>query len=120
MDAGMRDALVKRDPPGQRLYWTSLPPAASMFVDPTGSPVGDQLSDEEGIAYAEFDLSRCVEPKQFHDVVGYDNRFDVFSLSVNRERQEPVSWREGASSASASAPVSVPVTAAEGEAAVYL
>jgi len=28
----------------------------------------------------------CVEPKQFHDVVGYYNRFDVFSLNVNRHR----------------------------------
>lgn len=26
----------------------------------------------------------CVEPKQFHDVVGYYNRFDIFDLSVNR------------------------------------
>jgi aliphatic nitrilase len=63
-----------------------------MFVDPTGAPIGDTLSDEEGIAYAQFDLNRCVEPKQFHDVVGYYNRFDVFSLNVNRVRHEPVSW----------------------------
>lgn len=65
-----------------------------MFVDPTGSQIGDMLSDEEGIAYAQFDLNRCVEPKQFHDVVGYYNRFDVFSLAVNRERLEPVTWRD--------------------------
>jgi len=65
-----------------------------MFVDPTGTPLGDTLSDQEGIAYAQFDLNRCIEPKQFHDVVGYYNRFDVFSLTVNRERLEPVSWRD--------------------------
>jgi nitrilase len=63
-----------------------------MFVDPTGAAIGDTLIDEEGIAYAEFDLNRCIEPKQFHDVVGYYNRFDVFSLNVTRTRHEPVHW----------------------------
>lgn len=43
---------------------------------------------EEGIAYADLDLNACVEPKQFHDVVGYYQRFDVFDLKVNRERLE--------------------------------
>jgi len=47
------------------------------------------LQDEEGIAYAEIDLSRCVEPKQFHDVVGYYNRFDIFDLSIDRTRLTP-------------------------------
>jgi hypothetical protein len=27
---------------------------------------GDTLQDQEGIAYAECDLQRCIEPKQFH------------------------------------------------------
>jgi hypothetical protein len=29
------------------------------------------LNDEEGIAYTQFGLNRCVEPKQFHDVGSY-------------------------------------------------
>ncbi|PLZ02131.1 aliphatic nitrilase [Burkholderia sp. WAC0059] len=95
MDATMRDFLVARDA-GAAAVLDGSPRAATMFVDPTGAQIGDLLSDEEGIAYAEFDLNRCVEPKQFHDVVGYYNRFDVFSLSVNRERLEPVAWRNGA------------------------
>ena len=33
-----------------------------------------------------IDTAACVEPKQFHDVVGYYNRFDVFELKVTRER----------------------------------
>lgn len=45
--------------------------AASFFVDPTGDVFGDTLQDEEGIAYADIDLNKCVEPKQFHDAVGY-------------------------------------------------
>jgi nitrilase len=92
MDAPMRDFLVARDPAAAAVLDGS-PRAATMFVDPTGTQIGDMLSDEEGIAYAQFDLNRCVEPKQFHDVVGYYNRFDVFSLEVNRERLEPVRWR---------------------------
>jgi nitrilase len=50
------------------------------------------LQDEEGIAYAEFDLRRCIEPKQFHDVVGYYNRFDVFDLTINRKRLVPATF----------------------------
>ena len=100
MDAPMRDFLVQRDPNAAAVLDGS-PRAATMFVDPTGTPLGDLLHEEEGIAYAEFDLSRCVEPKQFHDVVGYYNRFDVFSLTVDRTRQEPVTWREQAAAAPA-------------------
>ncbi|MBB2927898.1 carbon-nitrogen hydrolase family protein [Paraburkholderia silvatlantica] len=92
MDAGMRDFLVDRDSVAAAVLDGS-PRAVTMFVDPTGTAIGDSLSDEEGIAYAEFDLNRCIEPKQFHDVVGYYNRFDVFSLNVDRTRLEPVSWR---------------------------
>ena len=42
------------------------------------------MQGEEGIAYATLDLNECVEPKQFHDVVGYYQRFDVFDLKVDR------------------------------------
>jgi aliphatic nitrilase len=87
----MRDFLVDRDPAvAEVIDGTSR--AASMFVDPTGTQIGDTLQNEEGIAYAEFDLNKCIEPKQFHDVVGYYNRFDVFSLGVERRRHEPVAW----------------------------
>jgi nitrilase len=92
MDTEMRDFLVARDAAAAAVLDGSAR-AMTMFVDPTGTPIGDSLCDEEGIAYAQFDLNRCVEPKQFHDVVGYYNRFDVFSLMVDRERREPVSWR---------------------------
>lgn len=93
MDKRMRDFLVDRDASAATVLDGS-PRAMTMFVDPTGAPVGSSLCDEEGIAYADFDLGKCIEPKQFHDVVGYYNRFDVFSLSVNRERQEPIRWTE--------------------------
>lgn len=65
------------------------PRAATQFLDPTGAPVGDMLHNEEGLAYATFDLDECVEPKQFHDIVGYYNRFDIFDLTINRRRLTP-------------------------------
>ena len=66
----------------------ATPRAASFFLDPTGAQIGEALHDE-GILYAEIDLAACIEPKQFHDVVGYYNRFDVFDLTVNRRRLAP-------------------------------
>jgi aliphatic nitrilase len=94
MDAAMRSFLVDRDPTiADIVDQTSR--AASMFIDPTGAQVGDMLQNEEGIGYADFDLNRCIEPKQFHDVVGYYNRFDIFKMSINRDRTAPVQW-EGA------------------------
>ena len=89
MDQAMRDFLVDRDPAIAEIV-DNLPGAATLFVTPTGAVVGDLLQAEEGIAYAEFNLEECVEPKQFHDVVGYYNRFDVFSLTVSRHRVVPV------------------------------
>jgi aliphatic nitrilase len=48
------------------------------------------LSEAEGLLYQEIDIAQCVEPKQFHDVVGYYNRFDVFELNVTRKRLTPI------------------------------
>jgi nitrilase len=91
MDAAMRDFLIARDASVVDVI-DRTQRAASFFVDPTGEVLGDVLQDDEGIAYAEFDLRRCIEPKQFHDVVGYYNRFDVFDLTINRKRLTPATF----------------------------
>ena len=70
------------------------PRGATQFLDPSGAVIGDTLQHEEGIGYATFDLEACIEPKQFHDIVGYYNRFDVFELGVVRKRLEPVQFRD--------------------------
>ena len=57
-----------------------------MFLDPSGAQVGDVVQGDEGIAYADLDINACIEPKQFHDVVGYYQRYDVFDLKVDRRR----------------------------------
>ena len=91
MDAPMRAFLIARDPTVAEVI-DQTPRAASFFVDPTGEVLGDTLQDEEGIAYADIDLNKCVEPKQFHDVVGYYNRFDIFDLSIDRTRLAPAKF----------------------------
>lgn len=66
------------------------PRAPSMILNPHGLPVAETSATEDDLLIAEIDLQDCVVPKQFHDVSGYYNRFDVFSFSVNRTRLAPV------------------------------
>jgi aliphatic nitrilase len=63
-----------------------------MVVGPTGDPVSEIVSDHETLLYAQIDLAAGVEPKQFHDVVGYYNRFDIFKLTVDRSANRPISF----------------------------
>lgn len=76
-----------------------------MFLDPTGALIpgyvmgetGDRkkvdfLQHEAGILYADLDLDDCVEGKQYHDVVGGYQRLDVFQLTVDRSRRDPVTF----------------------------
>src|SRR5690554_756727 len=58
--------------------------AFSGIIGPDGRTVGEALIDDEGIAYADIDLNRCIQPRQMHDITGHYNRFDVFDLRVNR------------------------------------
>lgn len=64
--------------------------AFSGTIGPDGRLVGAGLVDEEGIAYADVDLGRCVQPRQMHDITGHYNRFDIFQLSVNRAALVPM------------------------------
>ncbi|QKW07243.1 carbon-nitrogen hydrolase family protein [Streptomyces sp. NA04227] len=64
--------------------------ALSGIFGPDGRPLGEPLVNEEGIAYAEIDLARCIQPKQMHDIVGHYNRFDVFRLHHDLNGTQPV------------------------------
>jgi nitrilase len=79
--------------------------AASMILDPTGTPVmgfvvnekgekveKEMLKDEEGVIFADIDLTECVEGKQFHDLVGGYQRLDIFELKVDRRRRDLVNF----------------------------
>ncbi|KAH8689837.1 carbon-nitrogen hydrolase [Talaromyces proteolyticus] len=83
------------------------PRGPSMFLDPTGKQIESayvvdggekvetgQLTDREGILYADLDLDETIEGKQYHDVVGGYQRLDVFNLKVDRSRRDPISFVE--------------------------
>ena len=81
--------------PQQEKMLTGTPNAFSGIYGPDGRLVGDPIIDHEGIVYAEIDLNRCIEPKQYHDILGHYNRFDIFKLEVNRAPLEPIHFRGG-------------------------
>jgi aliphatic nitrilase len=85
MDKNMRDFFVDRDPQVAEIV-DNTPQGASLFMGPFGNQIGETIQHEEGIIYCDFDLNACIEPKQFHDVVGYYNRFDVFDVHITRKR----------------------------------
>lgn len=91
LDKSARDRLAARDTEAGRILDGS-PRGISVVVGPAGTPVSEIVQDDERILYADIDLSRCVEPKQFHDVVGGYNRFDIFNLIVNRTAQRPITF----------------------------
>ena len=93
LDLSIRDELARLDKAALDTLENS-PPAVSMILDPTGEVISDVLADHEGIVYAEIDIARCIEPKQFHDVVGYYNRFDIFHLEVDRTPRDPAAFLE--------------------------
>jgi nitrilase len=86
MDKQMRETVISYNPSAVETL-DSLTQGQSCFLNPTGAQVGESIQGEEGIVYAELDLEDCVEPKQFHDTVGYYQRFDIFELKVDRRRQ---------------------------------
>jgi aliphatic nitrilase len=68
--------------------------AFSGVIGPDGRVIGEPLIDSEGIVYADIDLSRCIQPRQMHDITGGYNRFDIFDLRVNRKSLAPARFDE--------------------------
>ncbi len=91
MDADMRAKLIALDANAAKVL-DHTPKGISVVIGPDGMPISDVLRDSEGILYQEIDINLCVEPKQFHDVVGSYNRFDIFNLKVNRTRLSPITF----------------------------
>lgn len=105
LDQNAIDIMVSgaHDPKSVEKTLQRSPRGASLFLDPAGSthPAftiserGERkevefLQNEEGIIYADLDLERCIEGKQYHDVVGGYQRLDIFQLQVNGTRPDPV------------------------------
>ncbi|KIW88796.1 uncharacterized protein Z519_10843 [Cladophialophora bantiana CBS 173.52] len=110
-DAAMADiAAMTEMPEDIQKKLASYPRAASQFLDPTGKTVHSGfaldlttnrrldrqsiVTDMEAILFADLDLNECIEGKQYHDVAGGYQRFDVFSLQVNRQRHEPAQFHD--------------------------
>ena len=66
------------------------PRPTSMILDPSGELCSKRLEDEEGIVYGEIDIAESIETKQFHDIVGHYQRYDIFSVHVDRRAHEPI------------------------------
>jgi aliphatic nitrilase len=87
-DRVTRDAVANGDAKVAAIL-DHTPRSISIVLGPEGTPVSKTLRDEEGILYADIDVGLCVEPKQFHDIVGCYNRFDVFKLTIDRTQRSP-------------------------------
>ncbi|AIG01959.1 nitrilase [Pseudomonas fluorescens] len=85
---------LEPDYPQARALLTRRNSAFSAILGPDGRVIGQPLIDEEGIVYAEIDLSRCIQPRQMHDIAGHYNRFDIFDLRVNRRPQQSARFED--------------------------
>jgi nitrilase len=79
---------------------TESPKGVSMIVGPDGLPVAETALADDTILTETIDVADCVVPKQFHDVVGYYNRFDVFDLTVNRQNMSAATFYDDGNSRS--------------------
>jgi aliphatic nitrilase len=95
LDAATLNAMRDLDHSARETLEAS-PRAVSMVIGPSGEVIGDTLCESEGLLYQDIDVAQCVEPKQFHDIVGYYNRFDVFDIRVTRKRLQPISFSDEA------------------------
>jgi len=66
-----------------------------MIIDPTGELCSEPLVGDEGIVYADIDIADSIEPKQAHDIIGYYQRFDLFSLRLDQRPQVPIELVSG-------------------------
>jgi nitrilase len=64
----------------------------SVIVSPLGEVLAGPLYDEEGILYADLDLSEITKAKVDFDVVGHYARSDIFQLHVNTAPHLPVTY----------------------------
>lgn len=84
--------VLKEDVPNVEELLTRKNSAFTGVIGPNGAVIGEPLIDEEGIVYADIDLSKCIQPKQMHDILGHYNRFDIFDLKVNTAPRKNITF----------------------------
>lgn len=86
--------VMKEDVPNVEELLTRKNSAFSGIIGPNGAVIGEPLIDDEGIVYADIDLSKCIQPKQMHDILGHYNRFDIFDLKVNTAPKKNITFTD--------------------------
>jgi predicted amidohydrolase len=89
LDPEAVQAIARVDARAEEILLGAAPPA-SMVLDPSGEVCSKRLEGQEGIVYGDIDVADSIEVKQLHDIVGYYQRFDIFSLRVDQRPQEPI------------------------------
>jgi aliphatic nitrilase len=84
--------IMRQDVPNAEELLTRKNSAFSGIIGPNGAVIGEPLIDDEGIVYADIDLSKCIQPKQMHDILGHYNRFDIFDLRVNTAPRKNITF----------------------------
>jgi aliphatic nitrilase len=82
--------LIGKEVPNAKELLTRRNSAYSGIIGPDGREVSKPLIDEVGIVYADVNLNKCIQAKQMHDILGHYNRFDVFSLTVDKRDKGPL------------------------------
>ncbi|MDO6817705.1 carbon-nitrogen hydrolase family protein [Zobellia sp. 1_MG-2023] len=66
----------------------------SCIAGPDGEWLLEPVLDREGLLYHDLDFNRVYEERQNFDPVGHYSRPDITKLSVNRERQSTVEFKD--------------------------
>ncbi|CAM3461492.1 carbon-nitrogen hydrolase family protein [Zobellia roscoffensis] len=66
----------------------------SCVAGPDGEWLLEPAVDKEGLLYQDLDFNRVYEERQNFDPVGHYSRPDITKLSVNRERQSTVEFKD--------------------------
>ncbi|QCW98657.1 carbon-nitrogen hydrolase family protein [Aggregatimonas sangjinii] len=81
------EAILKKAP-------ETLANGGSCIAGPDGKWILEPVLHQEGIIYKTLDFNRIYEERQNFDPVGHYSRPDVTKLSVNRERQSTVEFKD--------------------------
>jgi aliphatic nitrilase len=67
----------------------------SSVIAPSGDYLAGPMYEGEGIVSAQVDMGDYVRSHSRHDVTGHYNRFDIFTLTVDRSSDNPIQFRGG-------------------------
>lgn len=91
IDETTRRAIADGIPEGRHKL-DDFAQGVSMVIGPRGQMLSVTNPGVECLEIVDIDLADCIEPKQFHDLSGGYNRFDVFHFEVDRRRHSPIQF----------------------------